>query len=416
MDNTDNVYKKKKKILLCVDKDQMKPFNYKQPSPVALASMGGNSGNNVFQFGMQKNIISQNVDVDICTTFLTKTDLFLPEIDRINEEYDLLITFPANVIAAGAKEFGLKRWYNAVKRIKKPFHFIGMGAQSDYLYSFDFLDSIREECKNFIGAILDTGGQISLRGYFSAEALKKLGFSDKDYTVTGCPSLFMNGRNLSIQKQHIERKDLKPILNGTHFWFDSKFHIYFQQFPNSIFIDQDVLYRLLLAHHEIPDTITRELPHLRNGLFRTLYDQKRLRIYGDYLAWDEDIKRLKCNFSIGGRIHGNIVSLLAGIPAFIDGHDSRVMELADYFHIPYQHMEKPIDLYEIYSNLDYDKFNKEFSSKYDKFVQFMNGIGVPFAEDRELIDQKVKEIQYIQPPLQFNHGEFIKALTFYAQK
>ena len=164
---------RKKKVLLCIDKDQMQPYDYKLPSFEGLAGMGGNSGNNVFQFGMQKVMLSPYVDVDVCTTFLSRTDEFLKDADRINEKYDALVTFPANVLGTYAKEHGLRRWAHAVKKIKKPFHFIGVGAQSDYLYHTDFVEDIRQEGCDFIGSILDTGGMISLRGYFTAEVVKK---------------------------------------------------------------------------------------------------------------------------------------------------------------------------------------------------------------------------------------------------
>lgn len=407
---------RKKKVLLCIDKDQMQPYDYKLPSFEGLAGMGGNSGNNVFQFGMQKVMLSPYVDVDVCTTFLSRTDEFLKDADRINEKYDALVTFPANVLGTYAKEHGLRRWAHAVKKIKKPFHFIGVGAQSDYLYHTDFVEDIRQEGCDFIGSILDTGGMISLRGYFTAEVVKKLGFSDSDFTVTGCPSLFMNGRNLVIVPQDIVQSELKPVLNGTHFWFDERFHVYFHQYPNSVFVDQDVLYRLLLRQEEIPQTLGMELPHLRNGLFATLYNQKRLRIYGDYLAWDEDLKNSGFNFSIGGRIHGNIVSLLAGIPAFIDGHDSRVMELAEYFSIPCVHMSGPEDLFDIYSRLDYGQFNRSFAQKYDIFAEFMKRAGLPFWDDERFINERVSRVRCQYPPMEFGRETFIDALTKYAQK
>lgn len=198
--------------------------------------------------------------------------------------------------------------------------------------------------------------------------------------------------------------------------FDERFHVYFHQYPNSVFVDQDVLYRLLLRQEEIPQTLGMELPHLRNGLFATLYNQKRLRIYGDYLAWDEDLKNSGFNFSIGGRIHGNIVSLLAGIPAFIDGHDSRVMELAEYFSIPCVHMSEPEDLFDIYSRLDYGQFNRSFAQKYDIFAEFMKRAGLPFWDDERFINERVSRVRCQYPPMEFGREMFIDALTKYAQK
>ena len=46
----------------------------------------------------------------------------------------------------------------------------------------------------------------------------------------------------------------------------------------------------------------------------------------DYLAAQD--------FTFGTRIHGNIAALLAGTPSYVFAHDTRTLELAQYFGIP----------------------------------------------------------------------------------
>lgn len=55
--------------------------------------------------------------------------------------------------------------------------------------------------KRFISTIYKTGGQFALRGWFTAEFFKKLGFDNP--AVVGCPSLYQLGRNLKITKKKL---------------------------------------------------------------------------------------------------------------------------------------------------------------------------------------------------------------------
>ena len=56
-----------KRILICGDKNQFNPFDYSQKTNPALASMGLNSGNNVFGFAIQKMLLSSTENVQIHT-------------------------------------------------------------------------------------------------------------------------------------------------------------------------------------------------------------------------------------------------------------------------------------------------------------------------------------------------------------
>lgn len=224
-----------KKILLCLDKNQFCPFNYKQKWKKAIKSMGYNSGNNVFQFALQKMLTDENYILDIDTNFLNNTQKFLKNIDFINHNYDYCVTSPANIIGVWAKETNLPRWTNAISKVKIPFIFVGVGAQSDCEYSFDFINDIRKESYAFIKAILSTGGQVGVRGFFTGEILKKLGFQESiDFEVIGCPSLFMNGKDLhiNINKKLIE-EELVPLFNGFPCLLVPSFHKYFFKYLRS---------------------------------------------------------------------------------------------------------------------------------------------------------------------------------------
>lgn len=381
-----------KKILLCGDKNQFLPFNYNVSAAEASKAMGQNSGNNVFGFALQKMTLCNSVQVD-----MRPIEWVLKHTDIINNEYEACLYSPANILAVWAKDSNLPMWSDALHKIKIPFHFIGIGAQSDRNYNLDFVDIIRHEGYDFIKSILDTGGNVGLRGYFTADVVKKLGFKERDFTVTGCPSIFMNGPDTKIHKKDISRDSLKPIFNGNHFWFCEDFHHYFYDYPQSVFICQDLFYALL---YDIQSFDKKDLYLLQGTLFADLFKENRIKLYCDYLSWDKDIRQGGFNFCVGSRIHGNVTSLLAGIPSYVDAVDSRVRELAEFFDIPHGFIDDAqTNLFELYEKANYTRFNETFSSKYQNFKSFMEKSGLPCLENMNIVNKEISKLHFKQPKI-----------------
>lgn len=394
-----------KKILLCGDKNQFLPFNYNVSTAEASRAMGQNSGNNVFGFALQKMTLCNNVQVD-----MRPIEWVVNNTDIINEKYDACLYSPANILAVWAKNSNLPMWTETLKKIKIPFHFVGVGAQSDRHYNLNFVESIQNEGYEFIKSILNTGGRIGLRGYFTADVVKKLGFKEEEFTVTGCPSIFMNGPDIKIEKKNITRENLKPIFNGNHFWFSEDFHHYFYDYPQSIFVCQDLFYALL---YDIQSFDKKDLYLLQGSLFADMFKENRIRLYCDYLAWDKDIRENKFNFCVGSRIHGNVTSLLAGIPSFVDAVDSRVRELAEFFDIPHGYIEdSQTDLLKLYETADFTNFNKTFSLKYKNFKKFMENAGLPCLENINTINKEISKLNFKQPKIKTSYKKIENLSVF----
>ena len=392
-----------KKICLLGDKNQFIPFDYSQKADIALQSMGLNSGNNVFGFALQKMTLTKTQCVD-----MVSLSHFFNFTAEINEKYDAILYSPANILAPWTKDTGLRYWIEALRNITIPVYFVDVGSQSDKYYDLDFVKEFKDTGYTFVKLLLKTGGRIGLRGYFTAEVMKKLGFSEQDFEVVGCPSLFMNGPDLKINKKNLKKEELKPIFNGNHFWFNDKFHKLFGEYPHSVFICQDLFYRLLYDYDSLTD---EDGKYLRADLFEWLFQGHRVRLYCDYLAWYNDIAKENFNFCIGSRIHSNIVSLLAGIPSFVDSFDSRVREMAEFFDIPYGDIgDESIDIYDLYQKISFYKFNATFAEKFARFKSFMNECGLPCFEDKKYIDKQVACLRFQSPRYRTDLTE-IKAFT-----
>ena len=109
-----------------------------------------------------------------------------------------------------------------------------------------------------------------------------------------------------------------------------------------------------------------------------LIAEDRIRLIMDMWDWQSDLMKSGVNMSFGSRIHGNIMAVLAGVPAVVLNIDTRTKEMAEFYDIPSieYNPDKNLDLYEVYQNLDYDKFNKTFGKKYDDFNQFLVNCGI----------------------------------------
>ncbi|WP_346664647.1 glycosyltransferase family 4 protein [uncultured Mailhella sp.] len=366
-----------KRILLCLNRDQSKTFDYSVDPDDAMLMLGGNSGNNVFQYTLQNLLRGEDCQVDIDTDFFADFSAFRARADAISAEYDAMVFSPANVFANYAVDAGLTFWRDNIEKLRIPVYAIGAGAQSDASFSLGFVDEIRDQATAFVRSILNTGGTLGLRGYFTESVVRALGFQDSDYTVIGCPSIFLRGRGLRMEKPKLAREELRVAVNGFRAWNDRAFHRHFREYPGSYFVCQEEFYRLLYA----PDKLTwKELQYLSDPseLWLSMYRQDRIALYGDIPAWFEDLKRRKINFSFGCRIHGNILPILAGIPAYLDALDSRVRELGEFFSIPARTFDRnPEDLYELYEQTDYTAFNAGFAARYDNFAAFMSACGLP---------------------------------------
>lgn len=384
----------KKKVLLCINTNQFVPYDYTIDYASAAKKQGANSGNNVFEYAIQKMLLCPEVEVEYNFDFFHNRDTFEKNIPEINEKFECVIILPANIFAPYAMKFFVPDFIRMIHKLKIPVYVIGAGAQSDIDYSFDFLKKWEKLALDFVNAVAETNGKFGLRGYFTAECFKKLNICEDLYEVIGCPSLFQNGRDLKVNVASV--KQLKIAFNGNRMLRKSLYHSYFDTYKDSIFVCQDELYKFLYRPQEMK---IKDLKNVKCDHIVKLLKEGRVRLYCNYQSWVNDLKNLNINFSYGTRIHGNIVPILSGIPAVVEAVDSRTRELSEYFEIPCVfNSDKIQDLEDLYSRLDYGKFNQNFVKKFDKFKKFMHGCGLPCWEDAAYIHKNVPDFKNFPAP------------------
>ena len=324
--------------------------------------------------------------------------------EYINSNFDCMIKPCANIFSTSFAD-RLDEVADFFAKIKIPIFIIACGIQLDKYQDMDnVINAIRKPATKFIDAVYATGGEFALRGNITKEFFDKLGFHNA--VVTGCPSIFQMGRNLRVEKKNIKREDFKAVINGQNYLMSTPFYMnIFERYKDSIFIDQDHYYDYLYNPNfftsnsfNVKDMIKRVKDKGYLGL--DLVSDNRLFLFADVPNWMQYLMNENYAFSFGARIHGNIVSILCGIPAMVHCCDCRTLEMAEFFDIPHiedSKLAKKKDLYDIYNELDYSKFNNTFKDKYDFFQQFFIEHG--------LIDTKLNGDNIFLPMENNNEGK-----------
>jgi len=390
---------------LSVDCDNFTPTDYKTFYSEYTNKGKGNVGNKLFGQAVEKYITNDYTSYTY--VFYDETN-FIPfatdiNIDEINENYDLVLMPQANIFCDSELHRNLlKMWTKGIKQFKIPVFVIGVGIQIANSSEISALArAIKREASEFIESVFATGGNISLRGYQTKQFFDALGFSK--VVVTGCPSMFQRGRNLHIQNQKVSETDFKPVINGNlSRFYKSKFTKIFTDYKNAVYIDQDQT-APILYNHCFFDNLRKD-----RNIFDTipynclkLIAENRLFLFYDIQAIFNYLVQNSINFSYGTRIHGNIMAVLNGIPAFVHIIDSRTEELADFFCIPHSRKMYSKNIYDEYLKCDYKKFNTTFPKLFDNFEKFLldNHIIDEKLEDFSLFDNKISNIKWQNPQI-----------------
>ena len=310
--------------------------------------------------------------------------------DYINSNFDMII-FPTANCFSEIFESRLEANIEFLKNIKIPVYMIACGVQADDYNHLDLLiKNIGDTSKRFIEAVYNTGGEFALRGFFSKQFFDKLGSNTA--VVTGCPSLYQMGRNLFIDNKKVSLSRFNPIFNG------DAGKKYCNEYKKSFFIDQETfLFYLYDKTINTEKLNSKEIYRLIKVFGYDLLDllfSNRIKLFVSMNEWYNFIKENNFNFSYGSRIHGNIMPILAGVPALIYPKDSRVKEIAEFYSIPLAEEGSKKSLYEQYMEMDYSYFNNSFSEKYDAFEKFLSSHGIVNVINNDNIFLNDKKYDY----------------------
>ena len=350
---------------------------HKNPFTVADADttyrqnlIGNNTGNLVFSQAVYRLLSASEAHLE--TSGLARSH---PRV--INSRFDHVVIPLANAFRPSYIET-LDALSNLIEQLTIPVTVLGVGSQASLDGSYKGAEIVNPATTRFLRAVLDHSPSIGVRGEHTRDYLQSLGFGDEHVKVIGCPSVFMYGPNLKVEKKVESLSYDSPIAFNVSPYVPEMgpLSLYAaENFPNLVYMAQNIQTLELMLYGSYPKgkkmnamaasgaPITLDHPLIRSDRVRFFLDPKT---WFDHLA--------QYDFSFGTRIHGNIAALLAGTPALLLAHDSRTLELAEYHEIPHRtitSIEEDADALSLYAECDWNRLNKAHPDRWDAFASFL---------------------------------------------
>lgn len=299
-----------------------------------------NWGNKLWFYAIYSMINTSN---NIVTIRTTETE------EEINEKFDMYIYPMANHFSVqyGNNNDSLVKNFS---KLKIPVYVIACGIQTDASLGISGLvDKIGASSARLIEAVYNAGGEFALRGYYTKEFFDKVGYNIA--VVTGCPSVYLMGRKFQMETKKVNTEDISPIFNGNLHLFEKLMKIY----PQSVYMAQDNYEECLYKEGFLDNQSMKQ--DVFFSYYYSVYQAKllgdnRIKMLVDLPTWYKYLHTFGSNFVLGTKLHGTIMSILAGIPSTLLTVDYRTQEVADFFHIPTSVEKKKFPQNDFYSYMN----------------------------------------------------------------
>lgn len=375
---------------------------HKDPFQVATARevyrdnlIGDNVGNLLFSNASYKLLQTRGTTVEV-----GRLKGGPEEAARLNERVDHVVIPLANAFRLSYTD-ALDRMSATIEALKVPVTVLGVGAQMRLDGRPERLGGMRESVTRFMRAVLDRSPSVGVRGEFTHDYLTGLGFSDVE--TIGCPSLFLGGPGLTVEKRVADltadsriSMNLSPYVPG----LGPIVEAHTKRYPRLRYAAQhrDALGMLLDPAHT-PKSHATDQEVLPTHAAHPLVAGRRTSFFVEPQPWIDYLRGF--DFSFGTRIHGNIAALLAGTPATVLAHDSRTLELVRFYDIPHRMMSEvtaTTDAAELYAEADYTAFNANHAARFALFADFLGAHGLNHVfqpgEDPTRFDRRIAATRF----------------------
>jgi hypothetical protein len=357
------------RILLRSPKD---PFEVVSPDDVFAKNLfGTNAGNLIFLQATWKIL-----GVPGATLVPDGLHVNPARADEINDRHDVYVIPLANAFRPSFED-SLIQMTKLIRRLRIPVVVLGVGAQVGLGGDLDRLRPIEASVRGFVSSVLDHAPSIGVRGEITYEYLRGLGY--RDVEVIGCPSMFLYGDALRVEKVVTRLEGDTPISLNVSPYLKAMGPIvthHLERYSNLTYVAQDLDTLGVLLYGET-STREREASGVPVHVSHPLFQQDRVRFYVEPWPWISDLRSVA--FSFGSRIHGNIAAILAGTPAYVLAHDSRTLELARYFGIPHRALRAGapvVDAAELYEEADYTSLNHGHAARFAVMQAYLRRHGL----------------------------------------
>ena len=303
----------------------------------AMSAVGNNTGNLVFQHAVYHQVAEEKYVIGQDLPWNT---------NMIRERCRVIVIPSANHIR---ENFDMTAFVDLIDKVQLPLIFMGLGAQAADYEQKEI--ELHPSIKRLVALAKERSKLISIRGEYTAKVLEKLGVHN--YRITGCPSNFINldqGLGAKIEMK-LKRPIRSFITHGDEPWPRTRE----KQVVERILATWTMQGAAMQVQQSVPSFMefirqgnpygAAEVPEnreeaLRRALMPTAtldqfrdYIAAKLRVYFSVSQWMED--SAKYDFSIGLRLHGNMVAWQSAVPSLWLYHDSRTRELVEVMKLPH---------------------------------------------------------------------------------
>ena len=248
-----------------------------------------------------------------------------------------------------------------------------------------------EIVRAFVRAILDKSSKIGVRGETTGRYLERLGFSrERDFVVVGCPSMYTYGTTLL-------QRALQPPQNFGRCAFslnqraserDWRFiNGFADQFHEAVFVSQHyrVFEQFMLTNGRHTSNVVESRPVFK-ALLQKYASENRMRFFLNRKPWMDFLGSMDLSF--GHRIHGALLSILAGTPAVVIPFETRTEELARFHGIPVAFAPAmPLDwrktsVGKFLERLDFSSPERRQRENFANWLSFLHSNGLETVFDR----------------------------------
>lgn len=338
--------------------------------------LGNNSGNMIYAYGVFKALMTEDTHF---TPNFYKHKFTDREAAEINEKYDMFVIPLANAFRDNfiGEMDGLA---SLVRRLKIPTVVIGVGVNYPEMYpDINAPNRFDSHVINFLKTVLDKSALVGIRGYVTADYLRRLGFvEDSHFRVIGCPSLYSSGEKLSVRDTVPDASSFICVNHSTAAPanvadFTNRI---FEGFPNSHLIYQTQKeFRFLYSGMSYMYDNEEAFPCKR--MSDRLYLEDRIRFFLNVPTWMDYIR--KAELSVGARLHGNVIATLAGTPSILIPKDARMREIAEFHNLTHVTADKISDdteLLELFARLDIHSAEKVHAENFRNYKDFLDRNGI----------------------------------------
>lgn len=363
----------------------LSPFDNFSPLQVlSQNAIGDNVGNLLYAYGCFRTLFSEDTSLEL-DYYKGEQGYSQKQIDEINESYDGYLIPLADAFRPDFRT-KLTIYTSLIRRLKIPVYLLGVGLRAPYEPNLQESFPFDAEVRDFIKAVLEHSAIVGLRGQITGDYLKKLGFrEEKDYTVIGCPSMYSRGRALPELRKDSLEKDSRISINFSAVTPDPVMEMLLanlKKYPNHCFTGQNIQ-DLRLLYTGIPHSNDHNALYPA-ALSHQLYQEDRVRFFVNVPSWFSHMKTI--DFTIGGRLHGNVAGVLCGCAPLFIMQDARMRELAEYHHfprIPAQDIKPEDDFQELLAKVDLCSHLRQQAANFDHFLWFLeqNGLEHIYQDD-----------------------------------